>query len=74
VIPDCSNPELLKIVEMLGDAAKISAVPAAGFGEFGDVVGTVVGGISVGEAVDHDEVHDVFGGEAGKAVGGVAAG
>src|SRR5262249_34559254 len=56
--PESCDAEILEIVEMIANATKIAAVPGTWFcavvraREFG---GCVVGGISIGEAVRHDE-------------------
>jgi hypothetical protein len=72
--PDGGDAELLEVVEMLRDAAQVSAMPAAGFCELVCVIGAIVGGVTVSEAVGHDEVHNVRGGEACEAVARGAAG
>lgn len=65
--PDGGYAELLKIVEVLRDAAEVAPVPAAGQAA---LTGPgIVGCVSIGEAVGHDEIHHVARGESVKAVG-----
>src|SRR6266850_7229262 len=68
--PKCRDAKILQIVQMVPDAAEIASVPCAWFCT---IVGTekfsrlVVGGVTVGEAIRHDEVENIVSCEAMKA-------
>src|SRR5229473_4531561 len=68
--PKCCDAKILQIVQMVPDATEIASVPCAWFCA---IVGTgkfsrlVVCGVTIGEAIRHDEVENIVGCEAMKA-------
>src|SRR5882672_8199380 len=68
--PKCRNAEILQIVQMVPDATEIASVPCAWFCA---IVGTgkfrrlIVGRVTIGEAIRHDEVENIVSCEAMKA-------
>src|SRR5256885_15140269 len=62
--PKCCDAKILQIVQMVADAAEIASVPCAWFCTIvgtGKFSGFVVGGVTIGEAVRHDEVKNIAG-------------
>ncbi len=71
--PDGGDAELLEVVEVIDDALEVAAVIRVGVvrSKAGEPAGALfdeaLDALAVGEAVGHDEVEDVGGGEAGGA-------
>src|SRR5882724_8903737 len=74
--PKRRDTKILQIVQMVADAAEIASVPCAWFcaivgtGEFSRLV---VCGVTIGEAIRHDEVKNIVSCEAVKATSGRSA-
>src|SRR5438552_18271154 len=68
--PERRDAKILQIVQMVPDAAEIASVPCAWFCAIvgtGKFSGLVVGGVTIGEAVRHDEVKNIVSCKAMKA-------
>ena len=69
--PNRRDAELLQVVQMLLDAGKVSAMPAANGSAIAG--GGIVGRVPVGETVGHDQVKHIGGRKAAVAIGPMGA-